>query len=656
VAILDDAEARLSDLVSRAPGLDVEHSTFSPETLPGQGSLLQHNLLLINAGIDSHPPGPRLHEVLASTGRKTPTRIFVFADDAFVGGSAGSLVRRGAEAVLPLNDLGLEQLRRQLETLFRLARVWKPVPTASDSRQTIRYNSGLSLAPNQEDLLRLLFVSDADIRVWEAGTGSLSNRQLIVTTRRQRQYFVKLARWDSIAAEYMNYVDLIQGKHENYAGRAIEPPLIRGSEAALRFSLAATRQPVQGRGHGTSRTLGEFLFNATTAQGEQLLQSLKGRLESNLQLEPRPFDPLKFLRVLPPLFTVEDAAFVNGPDANNNDLTFPNRAADSRAAELRRFLDAAQESDSGSTRLRVRINDLGIHEIEPTLSTPGVRVRLTDPGTDVMEPVGYRVDVHLRNRLLVSSLKLRRGRRVSLTGFLGNTLLNQLRAVRPGLDLEGWEQGSLPEERLYDLLLGRFESDKGEWRPSALTALEDTVGGDFTHGDLNLDNILVEERPNERPVPWVIDFETASADFYPVFDWAKLEVEMAMHLTGDAECSVEQLLLHEHSLWCPREFEGMSWVPARSPGQTPSTLLERSMSWENSVRQLAAQGLSSPGFADYLFGVLCYGLRALSFVSTGSGKLRVYIKAAVAGKRIGQIVREGVSETPGFTSAASLRV
>ena len=51
-----------------------------------------------------------------------------------------------------------------------------------------------------------------------------------------------------------------------------------------------------------------------------------------------------------------------------------------------------------------------------------------------------------------------------------------------------------------------------------------------------------------------------------------------------------------------------------------------------------AERLTSPGFADYLFGVMCYGLRALSFANSEASKRRVYLKAAVAGERIGQIV------------------
>ena len=584
-AVLDDADKRLTNLLSQSDRLELDCTTFHTDTLPGHTSLLRYNLLLINSNIDTNPPGYSLYELLARDGRKLPGRIFVFGDDGFLNGCAGDLMRLGAEAVLPLDSGGLEDFRRHLLAIFAAAGTWKPGSPLPKPSSCVAYEPDLSLSPNQEDLINRLFVGETEITVREVGKGAPGSRQLIVTTGRQRQYFVKLARWDSITAEYANYVDLIQGKHENYAGRAIEPPVIRGSEAALRFSFAAAQEPGKGRDHGTSPTLGEFLLRASLAEGEQLLHILKSRLESNLRVEPRPFAPLKFLRVLPALIVVDDACFIDGP-ASANALRFPAITQQAGAAELRDFLQQAEGAMTDDAGTRVRLEYLTVDEIEHLADHSGVRIRLTDAPPHSGGAVCYRIDAHFHNPALFSSLKLHKGRTLSLEGHLTGTLVSQLRSRRPEIQLD-WERAALPEERLYDLLFGTRGAGTGAWRPSPLADLEGTTGGDFTHGDLNLDNILVEERPNEVPVPWVIDFETASADFYPAYDWAKLEVEMAMHLTGDARCTTDQLLFHERSLWCPRQFEGTAWVPARRPGQMPRTLLERSMSWENKVRQLA---------------------------------------------------------------------
>jgi hypothetical protein len=651
-AVIDDDAGRLEPLVRCVlPELEPRCRRYrmaSPSDLePHLEALLACHFLLINAHVDLHPPGELLYTLLAIYGRKTPVRLFVFVDNRWLAGVSSDLVRRGATAVLPLDEAGIHQLARHLTALEEGSQLWTS-RSLSLRRPQIAYAAGVHLPPRQEDLVRLLFVEAARVDIAEAGRGDLSTRRLIVETDQQRQYFVKIGRWDSITAEYANYLNLVEGKHENYAGRAIEPPLIRGSEAALRFSFA-------GAGRATSTPLAAFLHRATASQGEQLLRGLRDRLSRNLTLQRQAFDPLKFLRVLPALLHLEDGTFVvPGEDGTRStrgamaleagDGFPPPQTSRSRGQQLRTLLENVQHQLAQPAPPTVVLRDLAIQEIRAAADGSGVIVQLTDTAADGVPVVGYKVNVQINNRALLTSLKLQRGGRVHVYGAVRDTLLTLLRRQRPSWHLRGWHDRWRPEDRLYDLLFGQPDGQQAQagvrWQESPLTVLQPVPVGDFTHGDFNLHNILVETREHEAPIPWLIDFERSSRDFYPAFDWAKLEVEIAMHLSQAQEVSIPELLRCEHALWCPRRFEEEVWVPARVPGGPHDLPLQKVLHWEDTLRRLAAEALATPAFADYLFGVLCYSLRALSFAPTAFGKARVYVKAAVACKRLDQILAD----------------
>lgn len=602
---------------------------------------LDANFLLINAHIDLHPPGELLYALFSQYGYKAPARFFLFANEDLVRDLARDFSTRGAEAVFELSEKGVVQFIRGLEKLVH------PSPVRVH-RPTIHYRTGWQLTPEQQDLLRLLFAEEQEVSVTDAEGGGNAGRRLVVETGSHRRYFVKLGRWDNLTAEYANYLELIQGKHENYAGRAIGRPEIRGAQAALRFSLARTDE-------APSLPLRKFFQQADLPSGERLLRALKERMVSNLRpsLQVEPLEPLRFLRTLPAFFTVEQVEFLS-PPSDTRDSYFPPRADQAmRGQRLREFLEQIQQQLQQGYQPEISLSSLTIQEVRYAPDSQGIIAQLSDTATEDLPRLGYKVNLFLPStnqvsaHALFSSLKLQRGRSVCVKGVVTETLLTSLARARP-LGRLGAVEAWRPENRLYDFLFGKPTSDsRDNWQPSCLTTITDARGGDFTHGDFNLTNILVEQRINESPVPWLIDFEKSSADFYPAADWAKLEVEIAVHLTADLAqqhgSEVKPFVQLEHGLWCPRFIDGEWLAPDRLHAGLMSPF-RRVVDLEDIVRRLAVEsGLTSQRFVDYLFAVFCYSLGALRYAKTEIGKIRAYVKAAVAAKRIEQILSESAS-------------
>jgi hypothetical protein len=566
-----------------------------------------------------------------------PFPLFLFASEAHIENLRQQFVPRGITAALPLTSAGLQQLSELLVTIQRPPRLRLTQPSINSS-------SGWLLTPEQQDSLRLLFPAEREIVVSDIAGGGAATRRFSVATESHRRYFVKLGRWDNLSAEYRNYLDLIQGKHENYAGRALSPPVARGAEAALCFSLASTGEAEE------TVSLRKFLQDVDERRGAEFLGNLYSRLVRNLHLaQGSLFAPQKFLPVLPALLTVKNAHFVPPRQDDAIALAFPPLEKDTSGPSMCRFLDQIDAALARKEQPEVLLKGLLIGEVRFDAKADMVILQLTDGVDQQLQAINYKVNVHLATDgqasagMLFDSLKLHQGRQVWVQGIITETLLSLVRRQQPACDLgkDGdWE----PTRQLYDLLFGCQDRTQGTWEASPLTNIADAPLGDFTHGDFNLTNILVEQRRHESPIPWLIDFEKSRGDFYPASDWAKLEVEIATHLTpafsDPSEQATTHLLALEHSLWCPRYIDGEWLVPDTLRQHEVLPALQKVAKLENTVRMLAAQQLTSQRFVDYLWAVYCHSLRAMGLVSTDLGKLRAYVKATIACKRITQILAD----------------
>jgi len=661
--VIDDAHWRLRSLLKRAV-FHLKQCRWKAVSCHSETALKEIetfinsydcDALLVNAHLDLHPPGKMFRALLATYCGKAPFPVVVLAGEERVDELRDTLLRRGVDAVIPLSIAGVQRLPRHLETVWQLSSPLfsRPVikPEALRSR----------LSHEQLGVLQSLFDEAEDLTCEEVGGKGAATWKLFSSTDKDRRYFVKIGRWDSLVAEYANYLDLIQGRHENYTGRVIGKVVIGGQSGALRFSLAGT-------GRAKPKVLRDFLRGASVAQGEGLLRGLKRRLvESRAPVTESFFRPQRFLRVLPALLTVQFDRFA-GPgrrEAPPNVLRFPprDRSGVTTRRALREFLSIVAQ-----TSQEVQVETLAIQEIRPEPGDGhGATLQLTDVQENGKPEIGYKVNIEIAEPSVRSSPKLHRGNRPTIVGSVVSTLddvlwslCSPLRDPCLSLGLEQWD----PDAWLYDLLFGtKKEGDEYEdWQPSMLEKLQNVPVGDFVHGDFNLNNIIVEERAEER-LPWLIDFEKSAVDFYPAADWAKLEVEMAIHLateelfsTGEMSNLIRQIYEFEHALWCPVRFAEQMWIPAKPQEireeplrreSTSANLFIKTFHWQDTIRRLVAEELptlTTAEFADYLFAVMCYSLQALRYASAPLGKYATYIKAAVACKRIDQILSEDKKE------------
>jgi class 3 adenylate cyclase/tetratricopeptide (TPR) repeat protein len=190
----------------------------------------------------------------------------------------------------------------------------------------------------------------------------------------------------------------------------------------------------------------------------------------------------------------------------------------------------------------------------------------------------------------------------------------QVRETRHG-QLQGFAQDAL--QHRIDLTSDTLTASDGTVVPNPLKALDDlrdktrNVKVSRIHGDLNMENILVE--PVNRSVS-LIDFATARRD-YTLHDMLRLETEVVLKLIPEALRGVKLLVKTIDTFY--KRLHKVASAP-RSPVSTKphKAELEKPFDVLMSIRQVASRYLFHPNdWAEYYEGLTLYTLGALKFRS-----------------------------------------
>ncbi|HZI60274.1 MAG TPA: response regulator [Pyrinomonadaceae bacterium] len=133
----------------------------------------------------------------------------------------------------------------------------------------------------------------------------------------------------------------------------------------------------------------------------------------------------------------------------------------------------------------------------------------------------------------------------------------------------------------------------------------------YTHGDLNSDNILVDES-NEA---WLIDFEYTGPG-HILRDIAEMDLVVRAELLGAEEASLSERLELEEALFKARSFKDLESL--RDSFDTQNPALAKAYATVLHLRTIAADMVSknpSADFEEYYIGLFYYSLNALRFLS-----------------------------------------
>lgn len=537
------------------------------------------------------------------------------------------LTDRGAMAVYSLDTQGWQ------EFVTHIRDRWFPTLDLAATPEILCADRELSDA--EKRALQVLLPNSQQVHVFVHEGGYSDTRKFRVTAREGQAYFVKLGRIDLLEREYKNFQEFIADRVPHFSV-SLSAPQQLGLTGLLRM-------PLIGGAGGTSISFNKFLIDADVSVAldviDELFEQYK-QLQASLQGSREDFRPHYYLRVLPPLLVLQFRGFATPATPGPEDKIFlpPEWDEAELPRHLRQFL-----ATLGKLTGRYILQDLYIEEVRQNATSRLAVLQLTN------EERWFKINLEDAPAELISSPKLRYRKPVTLVGELKTHLPGIVSNLLQTLftDEEAAALGNFPLEWFLDLLLGIWptgESDKLGTEPadrpdmaqslhrmpvaqrglmSPLSRATNLVRG-FTHGDFNLENILIQEH-RRGVTPWMIDFEKSRRDFYPSCDWSKLEIELALHLAGTNDLSFPLMLALERDLWLPRELH-------TAVGTTRSLVYSEATAkyhtFVEKIRSQAIPSLASPKIVDYLFGLVCQALSASRFLNAPrAGRRLVYIKA-----------------------------
>jgi CheY-like chemotaxis protein len=331
-------------------------------------------------------------------------------------------------------------------------------------------------------------------------------------------------------------------------------------------------------------------------------------------------------------------------------------------------------------------------------------IRLYDRETqlkfDVRYPTGSNQLAAAQSfSLLASDPRLRRGKRLNLTGRVEGTQILDLqnkiteipvKAQEPlkaayGALLEpifcAFETAAKTSESLQQFGFGGISLIEPigflEKRISYATRVDMTRSR--IHGDLNLDNILISGDGTRAAASWLIDFAKTQPLGHTAFDFVKLEVELRTQILSDFLCNEIDREIGRGAI--SREDAYREWLgkwlgwemnlpyPPPLDGNYQRQIIEGLEKWLDdgvppeqayllatilSIRSLASCKVGIL-YEEYLYSLFFYSLAALKFpnlvdreksASAPLPRLMAYLHAAVACSRIAKLDKQrGTTES-----------
>jgi len=444
--------------------------------------------------------------------------------------------------------------------------------------------TGLSLSSEEMDVLRMMFASYQRVTIREEFRAGLSgSRVLLVRPIESEQSpelpaVVKIAPAGLIQKEARAYQDHVRRKLPGIAELMGEPVFLPdGSWGGLRYTLM---------GEGGTFEVESLRSYYRHASVEDLRYVLRERLFRIIgpnwwqMVQAVPDWPLQpsYDRLLPVNLLIEPAAIP--PDVSPI-LLRPDAFFDQRV----------RRGDY------VRLEGFVVSEVDPqqqavTLNLP--------PRTDGL-PASYR----LRLQAVESAEVYRLGDEIApIEGRVIETRAGQLHGIAQ--DVLG---------HAFDLTADTLTSAYGIVLPNPLTAAPTLLGRtrnvrmSCIHGDLNMENILVE--PVGRNVS-VIDFATVRRD-HALHDLLRLETEVVTKLLPEVSAGTS-LLVEEIEAFCKRLHEATFAQEHAASAQPSQADLDKPLQMLVTIREMARQCLfDANDWSEYYEGLVLYLLGALKF-------------------------------------------